>query len=524
MTAIYAILGLLLFGALIAILYYFLVYDRGSVFERALHLAQNGNYMDARGIIRSRISRDPDNVKGHFYLARIYNMEGNQDQELEHLLEIQRINRFVGEVHAVEVILRIAQIYYQRDQYPQAFENFMAVLQFDQKNEHALAHIAFLAAGQAEFDTAVRYFNRLVRVAPNKVDYRIALAVCQAMVKKGKEASEAFQLALAQDNTNQTGSFLAALHAFRSGDPATALELVEELLAHLTDPMILYLGRKMACASWYLKKDFKKALSYAEQCLQMAAEFHWTDEEYDARLAVAYMAMWSGDLEKANDHLLQLEVNNPADQTVLRVADFRMDLEEQVARLDEISPRNFDFVAHMQDWVRFRFAEDLIYKISGLRQSVSFDVLSFFTQDGQEKSIRDKKNEFDPSELINRFNSLSGDAFHMACERIIASQGFKVKKELKKSDKDGLDFLTQSVTDKKVMALFRIRQWSNQPISDIFIRDQQNYMNEHKASLGFVVAGARLTPGAEAALQNLKKVTVINDKALGLLLQSTMGA
>lgn len=521
MTGLYAFTGLLLVLAALGLIYYFVIYDRGSVFEHALVLAKEGNYVDARGIIRSRLSKDPDSIKGHFYLSRIYALEGNEDQELYHLNEIKKIGRYSAEVQMEQVLLRIAQIHYQQDNLGEAFENYLDALHNDPKNVHALVHIAFLAAGQESFDTAIKYFSKLTEIVTNKAEYFIGYGVCLAMMKKGKEAMMTMEQALNIEPDNQTAKFLLALLCFRQNQSQRAQELLSELTVELNDPMILYMARKMTVANNYMLKNFADGLQFAQLCLDDALKYSWTKEEYDSRLSVAYMAILAGDLEKANDQLLDLEIQNPADKTVLNMADFRMDLEEQVATVDQVSPRNFDFLAHMQDWVRSRFDTDFIYKISGLKQSIEFDVLEYFSTDGAAKKVK-KDADFDPTEMIDQFNNLKGEAFRSACEKIIMSQGFKLKKELKKSDKDGLDFLAQSIEDKKVIALFRLRKWSNEPISDIFIRDQQNYMNEHKAQLGFIVAGAHLTPGAEAALKNLKKITVVNEVNLGNLLKTIL--
>ena len=85
-------------------------------------------------------------------------------------------------------------------------------------------------------------------------------------------------------------------------------------------------------------------------------------------------------------------------------------------------------------------------------------------------------------------------------------------------DPDGLDLVAFNTEDKKDKALFEFRKWKNQPISDIFLRNMQNTLNEMKVMRGFVVAGARLTTGAEAALQNLKKIQVINGEEFGAVL------
>jgi hypothetical protein len=51
----------------------------------------------------------------------------------------------------------------------------------------------------------------------------------------------------------------------------------------------------------------------------------------------------------------------------------------------------------------------------------------------------------------------------------------------------------------------------------------QNLMNEMKMNQGFFVAGTRLTPGAESALANLKKITVLHDIELAEILFKVLG-
>ncbi|MCR9143572.1 MAG: tetratricopeptide repeat protein [bacterium] len=515
-------LGAFLFAAIAGGLYYFAVFDRSSVFERALTLARNGSYMDARALIRSRIEREPDDPRGQYYMSRIYALEGNEDQELEHLKEIKRIGRYAGEIKPTEVIRRIAQVHYEADRLGDAFENYLDLLQYDPNNEAALAHIAFMAIGQGEFDLAEKYFKRLVKAAPTVSEYHIARGVGLSMLKDKEEALEELRSGLDQAPKNQTAQFLAALQYFKNGDAEKSAGLVETLLDNATDPYVSFIANRLATAVYYMTSDYAKSLTSAERCMEAAAKEEWDAEEYDARLAVAYMAMLTGDLEKANEHLLELEIRNSTDEMVMKISDFRMDLEEQVAQVDQVSPRGFDFVTHLQDWARKRFADDAMFRLSGLKQSQEFDVLAYFTTEGAPKPKEDKAQMIDPDELIGRFNNLKGESLKSVSQSIIASLGFKIQSELDYRDKDGKDYIATSLADKKIKALFRIRQWSNQPISDIFLREQQAYMNELKVNQGFVVAGARLTDGAEQALNNLKKITVVNETSFGEILQKVL--
>jgi len=199
-----------------------------------------------------------------------------------------------------------------------------------------------------------------------------------------------------------------------------------------------------------------------------------------------------------------------------------MDVEEGAAALDRVSPRGFDFNAQLQDWLRNRFPEDILYRLSGLPMEEDFPIDDFFTAEGE---VQKRKTEtaIDPALMIERFNTLTESPFQNACARIIGMQGFQVEKTLPYRERDGGDFIAQSKADKKVKALFRIRKWKNQPISDIFLRDMQTVMNELKVNQGFVVAGTKLTPGAESALQNLKKITVIHEYDLAELLFKVLG-
>jgi hypothetical protein len=93
----------------------------------------------------------------------------------------------------------------------------------------------------------------------------------------------------------------------------------------------------------------------------------------------------------------------------------------------------------------------------------------------------------------------------------VAALGYRFVSMLPYRDSDGMDILAQSTTDKNRRAIFEIRKWKNQSISDIFLRNMQNQINEQKAQEGYVIAAARLTDGAQTALQTLNKIKVINE-------------
>lgn len=509
-------------GAFAGAMYYFLVFDRSSVFDRALTLAREGAYTDARGLIRSRIEREPDNPRGHFAMAQIYAMEGDEHNELEHLQELRRLGRPLAEYPRPRLLNRIGEIYYRQEDFESAYDVYGESLTAAPRNEEALAHLAFMAIGQSEFEIAEKHFKKLVELAPQSAEYRIARGVGLSMLKK-KEALKELEEGLDLDRSNDTARFLLAIEAYRQGEHKKVLEQLEKLKDNIDDSAIRYLIFKMAAASYYMVGNNEQSLSSAENCLHLALEETWDREEYDARLGVAYLSMLMGDLEKANENLLELEIRNPTDQTVMRVSDFRMDMEEGVANIQETSPRGFDFQNQLKEWVRNRIHPEIIFRVSGLQMDEVFAIGA--GNEGARPARRQSAASgpaFDSDELIEKFNELPSAQFESTCNSIIASMGFKVDKNLPNRNPDGLDLVAFNVEDKKDRALFQFRKWRNQPISDIFLRNMQNTLNELKVGRGFVVAGARLTTGAESALQNLKKIQVINGDDLGAVLVNIM--
>jgi tetratricopeptide (TPR) repeat protein len=518
MVIVSVIIGLAIAGVAA---YYLLFTDRRDVYERALNMAAEGHFVDARGLIRAKIEGHPDNSIGHYTMARVYALEGKTEDEKRHLLEVRRINAYGADVHPVSVLNRIGDIEYSDGDYRASVDAYLATLQFSPQNEEALARVAFLTVGRSKFDIAERYFRTLVRIAPNTLEYRIGRGVGLGMLKS-KDAIREFETAAALAPNDPTPTFFLAFQHYRQREFDRAREAIERTLPLVMDPIVLHLANRLATVIYFHVKDYPRAISCANQCLATAIESDLKREEYDARLSLAILGIASSNLELANDQLLELELVNPSDLTVQKLADFRMDLEEGSAALDRISPRGFDFNAQIQDWLRNRFPEDMIYRLSGLEMEDEFNIDDYFTSEGE---VQKKKVEstIDPALMIERFNTLTDVPFQNACAKIISLQGFQLEKTLPYREKDGGDFVAANKNDKKVKALFRFRKWKNQPISDIYLREMQNLMNEMKMNQGFFVAGTRLTPGAESALANLKKITVLHDIELAEILFKVLG-
>ncbi len=491
---------------------YFLAFGKKDLKTTAIELAQAGMFTDARGLVRSRLLREPNNPALHYLMMQIYNLEGDESNELHHMLEIFRIGRSVPELPMPRLANRIASIYYRNERYNESFQYYNEALKLVPENEEALARLAFLCAGQEKFEAADRFFSRLVTIKPDVFEYRLGRGICLSQLRK-KDALGEFEAACQTEPDNLTANLFFGIEGFFQGAYEQAIERLLHALDLGPEPEVHYIIQKALTGIFYQKSDYNIALKHAELALQVTLDEGWSREEYDARISVACMAIMAGDLETANENLLTLEMRNMNDEKVINLSDYRMNVEEGIIPAGEVSPSGFNFRAFLTDWSRSRFNPGFLYQISGLKMERNLDIDALLNQDGPPRPTR-QQSSVDPEEMIEKFNALKGEAFEMACRSIISQLGYTVANILPYRDTDGMDIMAKSNAEKSRKALFQIRKWKNQPISDIFLRNMQNQLNEFKAQEGYVIAAARLTDGAQTALQTLNKIKVINEMDL----------
>ena len=525
LNLILGILAVLFVALLVFTVYGFfarLGHRDSNVYKEAMDMAESGNFIDARGLLRKCLDQNPSDFSAHYYMSRIYSIEGNAEQELYHLTELKRINILPKDVDPIAVFSRAAYLHYENNNLGGVFDTFLAILELEPENETALAHLAFLAIGQEEFSIAEKYFSSLVEVSGKVKEYHLARGVGLSMLKRDKSL-ESFEEALKIDPEDHTTIILKGLECLRQQKGQEGYDSLSKIIENVENEHILYIIHKLSTVFCYLEKNYSKALDHAVICEKTSKVNNWITENHDSLLSIALMAILCDNLPKAAEALLELEMASPTDEKIIALSDFRVDLADERAELNQLSPRGFNFVAQMRDWMNTRFSEDTIYSLSSLKQNEKFKPAQFLTKEEEPRYIEKKESSgVGNLDLIDQFNDLGKQDFENTCQKIIGILGFKNIRNLKYREPDGEDYIGESVHDSKSKALFRIRKWSNQPISDIFLREQQSFMNEQRADLGFVIASTQLTEGAEKVLKNLRRITVINQEELARILKQTL--
>ncbi|HNO23772.1 MAG TPA: tetratricopeptide repeat protein, partial [Leptospiraceae bacterium] len=192
------ILGLLLALILVGGWWFFFYETRGGLREKALGLAAMGKAMDAKALVRDQLDLSPEDPQILHLMSKIYGMEGDLLNEAAYLEKVVQIGKYDRDLTATLVTARLANIYYQKDMYEEAFFYYLDALDHDPRNMEALVRLAFLCIGQREFELAEKFMRQVPDDQVKFSSYFIGRGVVATMLDRMSEV-DYFQKAYEMD-------------------------------------------------------------------------------------------------------------------------------------------------------------------------------------------------------------------------------------------------------------------------------------------------------------------------------------
>lgn len=151
-----------------------------------------GDRVRAEKHLRAVARYDPDDPYGDNMLGWLAYLRGDGETAVEAYRRADAIQPFTAEIHQ-----RWGLALGQLRRWPEAAERFRAVLHIDPRSAGGCRGLSEALRGQGQFDEAVRYARRAVRLT-NDSDAEALLTLCDACVAAGRraEATEAARRAL----------------------------------------------------------------------------------------------------------------------------------------------------------------------------------------------------------------------------------------------------------------------------------------------------------------------------------------
>ncbi|HMZ61697.1 MAG TPA: tetratricopeptide repeat protein, partial [Leptospiraceae bacterium] len=275
------ILGLLLALILVGGWWFFFYETRGGLREKALGLAAMGKAMDAKALVRDQLDLSPEDPQILHLMSKIYGMEGDLLNEAAYLEKVVQIGKYDRELTATLVTARLANIYYQKDMYEEAFFYYLDALDHDPRNMEALVRLAFLCIGQREFELAEKFMRQVPDDQVKFSSYFIGRGVVATMLDRMSEV-DYFQKAYEMDPDSTVATFLYAMSLFKQRKFQEALDIANSLVDLMHDDGIRYTLFQFIMVLNLCQSDYIAAMINAKLCIEIARRNEWKEENAES--------------------------------------------------------------------------------------------------------------------------------------------------------------------------------------------------------------------------------------------------
>lgn len=496
--------------------FYFFQTQR-DVYAKALSLAALGNYLEARALIRERLDLSPGDVKGHYVLSKIYSMESDFENEARHLAQIKKIGKFPSGVEPVAVSNRVADIYYQKERFEEAFFHYLDSIEYQPGEPTASIRLAFMALGQKEFKIAEYFFSKVNSDLIGFSTFFLGKGVALASLERDTDLPS-FEKAYSLEKTPETG-FLYAMSLFKNRKTDEAIEVADSTIDLVADEYVRYSLYQFMMCCYIQKKEYNSAGKFARLAMETARLQGWLNETIDSDFHLCLFLVKQGKLEEASEYLIEVESEKVDDPEIIELANYKHNLERKI-KSEEALKADYDIEKEILFLPLLLFPSSRFYELSGFRMSRPFNIKGLVDETGK-KLVRDLGGV--GVDLFEKYITLSNVNFKNASTKIAMHFKFRVTKEIANLEGDGVNFLCSSKEDLEKTALFRFRRWKDAKISDVFLRDMVNQMDELGVDAGYLVGNFEITEGGKRYIQtqgsNIIFVTGNDlDKILGTML------
>ena len=513
---VYLFVAVVLALGILAVVYFVFFGTKANIVEKALALAAMGNFLDAKATLREQLDLDPNDSKLLFTFSKVYAMENDLLNEVTYLEKVKNIGKYEKEFPPIQVINRIANIYYQQDMFDEAFFYYLDSLNHDPVNLEALIRLAFMAVGQKDFEIADKFMRQIPDEEVKIQSYFIAKGVVTAMLNRDNDFEKAFNI----DHNSPVAGFLYALSLSKIRKFKEALDIVSPLLDMTADDLVKFTISQFIMTLNSSMSDYVSALANAKTCIEIAKRNEWHLEAAECNSYYAMLCIVLNDLEQATEYLIEAEAERVDDYDIMSLAQYKADLEDGTATPGKTSVRGYNLKNTIKDLPEKLFPKERYFEISGLKAPETINIRGMINEEGQK--IISKLNQLSPDK-ISKLNSMKGNTFKNTCIKILAEYGYKVKRELPALEAEGANFVCVKKTDEESKAVFRIRKWKNMTISDVFLTELLNLMSEQGATKGYVIGSAELTAGAKKVIKaNDGMIVIVTGKELESLLEKVI--
>jgi len=511
----YLVISLLIISGFV----YYLVYIRPKFnpLNKAEQFVKTNQLHDAIIEYKKVIDEYPDNFVVHHRLAELYLTIGEIDQAVIHLEKILEIGKFNYEVDQLSVLKKLAKSYYVRDEVEKAFQMYLDILKNFPADIDSLYHVSFILLSQEEFDSAQRYFERLLKLKNDSYEILFGAGICNYQNMRIQDAIDNFRSALQLKPQSEIAQIALAFAFNRKRDYRQALTYITKVAESTQDPDVQYLAKRFQAFLYMRLKRHDEGIKLFQDLLEIARKNANDDAEALALHDLGYALLKNEQSSLAYDVWNELYRKDRNYKNIqFLVTQLRKEME-----VDKfVKEESASIMETITAWMEEAFPQNLLWDMCGLKGSKRYNLKDVVVttritfDDGKPSSTSD--------DIIQKYIALDTENFRIISNRLASKLGFKVDQILQTyREADGVDFLAVN-PETKDKVLIWVRRWTKTNVGEITLRNFAQAINDMKVKQGILITTADLTDIARETLRKLSKILVIYPDEIEKLLRGLL--
>jgi len=220
-------------------------------------LVETGDLRRGIGELEKVLAADPHDVSAIFALAGAHIRAGDQARGQQLFEELEKGNAPPAQVHLLQGL-----VYYRAREYERAEKEIRSVLEYDPQSGPALAALGRLRLLRADEASAIEYFEKALKVAPQDAESNYYLGVLFDRKGQVAQGREHLNRAIALRPSYPEAMYTLGRIEFRSSNFKAALPLLERATKYAPNEDVIHL--LLARTYQALGQQEKAKLEFAE--------------------------------------------------------------------------------------------------------------------------------------------------------------------------------------------------------------------------------------------------------------------
>ena len=484
--------------------------------------------------LHQNLGANPEDPYPNFYLAKHHAYYKNTRSEFKHLNEClrkQKNARFehtdsqLSKTEEHHAYLRFAQLCYDLNKIEAALESFLHAYKCDPQDEYCLASLAFICLGQRGFHSALYFFTQLIENfsnSPKSLSYHIGYIVCLSVLRSDKLILELKKSLSLFPNDRNLMLFQTVTYAVKLENYA-AYKTVLKLIKHEEDDFLLYFYYRVAVFICCNMQNYSKALRYAKLYVDEASKMYSLASNRNANLLLIYLAFINNDTLLIKNVLEDLEVSqvNHEDKHFEYFSFLFQEFKRKQLSLEELfsfSKNNSVFYKDFKNCVSGLLPYDFLYTVSSVSQKTIPRFHDIVSMALGKKLEEERSSALEVSEKLQAFSQLSQKQLFDVCQKLYLKLGYRYLSMSSYHSLENQYYILAKEGRKKNKVLVYVSNDPEKMISDIFLREFQDIMQQEAISFGCLLVNAKFTSAARSLLRSQLHIEAISGVRLAQFL------